>query len=104
MSFLGYKSSDHYPESLVRRIGNDMIAVYDWLSGPPMTDRQRIKFQAVRARAELRILEMYMIGSWGQHTVILPQEELLDESADSQGTIGLRAEHQHRSAVMRPLV
>jgi hypothetical protein len=29
-----------------------------WLSGPPMTERDRIKCQAVRAREELRVLDM----------------------------------------------
>ena len=30
----------------------------DWLSGPPMTERDRIRCQAVRAREELRVLDM----------------------------------------------
>ena len=32
----------------------------DWLSGPPMTDRDRIKYQVARARRELRALEKYL--------------------------------------------
>jgi hypothetical protein len=30
----------------------------DWLSGPPMTDRERIKYQAIRAKQQLRALDM----------------------------------------------
>jgi hypothetical protein len=30
----------------------------DWLSGPPMTDRERIKCQAIRAKQQLQALEM----------------------------------------------
>jgi hypothetical protein len=30
----------------------------DWLSGPAMTERDRIRCQAVRAREELRVLNM----------------------------------------------
>jgi hypothetical protein len=30
----------------------------DWLSGPPMTDRDRIKCQAIRAKQQLHALEM----------------------------------------------
>jgi hypothetical protein len=30
----------------------------DWLSGPPMSDRDHIKYQAVRARRGLRALDM----------------------------------------------
>ena len=32
----------------------------DWLRGPPMTDRDRIKYQVARARRELRALEKYL--------------------------------------------
>jgi hypothetical protein len=103
MSFLGYKPSDHAPEGLVNQLGKSIIAIHDLLAGPPMTARERIKFQAVRAKAELRILEMCLIGSWNQHTLILQSEELLDESVDSHGTIsigcgGLRAERQSHPA------
>jgi hypothetical protein len=30
----------------------------DWLSGPPMTDRERIKCQVIRAKQQLRALDM----------------------------------------------
>jgi hypothetical protein len=30
----------------------------DWLSGPPMADRERIKYQAIRAKQQLRALDM----------------------------------------------
>ena len=30
----------------------------DWLSGPPMADRERIKCQALRAKQQLRALDM----------------------------------------------
>jgi hypothetical protein len=30
----------------------------DWLSGPPMTDRERIKCQAIRAKLHVQALEM----------------------------------------------
>ncbi len=109
MSILGYKPSDHGPEGLLNRIGKDIVALHDWLSGPPMTDRDRIKYRAVRARAELRVMEMCLMGSWKQHPAILHAEELLDESADSQrtrnsGPGGLRTEQQSRSVVARFLV
>ena len=30
----------------------------DWLSGPPMTERERIKYQAIRAKHQLRAMYM----------------------------------------------
>jgi hypothetical protein len=32
----------------------------DWLSGPPMTERDRIRCQAMRARRELQVLNMLL--------------------------------------------
>jgi hypothetical protein len=42
MSFLHYKSSDHQQEGLLNRITKDLVAVYDWLAGPPMSDQERM--------------------------------------------------------------
>ncbi len=52
MSFLHHKSSDHHQEGLLNRIVKDMVALYDWLSGPPMSEQERIN----RALAETRPL------------------------------------------------
>jgi hypothetical protein len=42
MSMLHHKSSDHYQEGLLNRITKDVLAVYDWLSGPPMSEQDRM--------------------------------------------------------------
>jgi hypothetical protein len=42
MSILHHKPSDHHQEGLLNRITKDVLAVYDWLSGPPMSEQDRI--------------------------------------------------------------
>ncbi len=42
MSILHHKPSDHHSEGLLNRITKDILAVYDWLSGPPMSEQDRI--------------------------------------------------------------
>lgn len=41
MNILHHKPSDHHPEGLLNRITKDVLAVYDWLSGPPMSEQDR---------------------------------------------------------------
>jgi hypothetical protein len=74
-----------------------------------MTDRERIKFQSVRARAELRVLEMYMIGSWNEYILTLEPGELQEDPPEPQGTISIdrevpRTEQQSHSAGVQPLI
>ncbi len=52
MSILHNKPSDHHQEGLLNRIAKDIVAVYDWLSGPPMSEQDRIN----RTIAETRTL------------------------------------------------
>jgi hypothetical protein len=42
MSFLHHKSLDHQQQGLLDRITKDIVAVYDWLAGPPMSEQDRI--------------------------------------------------------------
>jgi hypothetical protein len=42
MSILHHKPSDHHQEGLLNRITKEVLAVYDWLSGPPMSEQDRI--------------------------------------------------------------
>jgi hypothetical protein len=42
MSILHHKPSDHHQEGLLNRITKDILVVYDWLSGPPMSEQDRI--------------------------------------------------------------
>jgi hypothetical protein len=41
MSFLHHKSSDHHQEGLLNLITKDIVAVYEWLAGPPMSEQER---------------------------------------------------------------
>ncbi len=50
MSILHHKPSDHHPEGLLHRIAKDIVAVYDWLSGPPMSEQDRINRTIVETR------------------------------------------------------
>ena len=52
MSILHHKPSDHHHEGLLNRIAKDIVAVYDWLSGPPMSEQDHIN----RTIAETRTL------------------------------------------------
>jgi hypothetical protein len=47
-----HKPVDNHPEGLLNRIARDVVAVYDWLSGPPMSEQDRVN----RALAEARPL------------------------------------------------
>jgi hypothetical protein len=42
MSFLHHEPSDHHHEGLLNRITKDIVAVYDWLAGPPMSEQARM--------------------------------------------------------------
>jgi hypothetical protein len=50
MSILHHKPSDHHQEGLLNRISKDILAVYDWLSGPPMSEQDRINRAVVETR------------------------------------------------------
>ena len=39
-------------EALPARIARGFLAFYDWLSGPPMTHRDRVKEEIAKARSE----------------------------------------------------
>ena len=58
MAILHHKSSDNHPEGLLNRIARDIVAVYDWLSGPPMSEQERLN----RMLAEVRPLRDKSIG------------------------------------------
>jgi hypothetical protein len=58
MTNLPNKSTDNHSEGLLNRIARDIVAVYDWLSGPPMSEQERIN----RALAETRSLRDKNIG------------------------------------------
>ena len=50
MSILHHKPSDLHQEGLLSRIAKDIVAVHDWLSGPPMTEQDRINRTIVETR------------------------------------------------------
>ena len=50
MDILHLKHSGNHQEGLLNRIVKDIVAVYDWLSGPPMSEQERIN----RTLAETR--------------------------------------------------
>jgi hypothetical protein len=58
MANLHHKSADNHPEGLLNRIARDIVAVYDWLSGPPMSEQERTN----RMLAEVRPLRDKNIG------------------------------------------
>jgi hypothetical protein len=58
MATSSHKSADNHPEGLLNRIAKDIVAVYDWLSGPPMSEQDRVN----RALAETRPLRDKNIG------------------------------------------
>jgi hypothetical protein len=58
MDMLHQNHSDNHPEGLLNRIAKDIVAVYDWLSGPPMSEQERMN----RTLAETRPLRDKNIG------------------------------------------
>lgn len=58
MATLHPKSPDNHPEGLLNRVARDLVAVYDWLSGPPMSEQERMN----RTLAEARPLRDKNIG------------------------------------------
>jgi hypothetical protein len=60
MDILHQKHSGNHQEGLLNRIVKDIVAVYDWLSGPPMSEQERIN----RTLAETRSL-------WEKNTGIM---------------------------------
>jgi hypothetical protein len=50
MSILHYKSSDHHQEGLLHWVTKDIAAVYDWLSGPPMSEQERMNRMLAETR------------------------------------------------------
>ena len=60
MDILHQKHSGNHQEGLLNRIVKDIVAVYDWLSGPPMSEQERIN----RTLAETRSL-------WDKNTRIM---------------------------------
>jgi hypothetical protein len=58
MAIPHHKPSDNHPEGLLNRIAKDIVAVYDWLSGPPMSEQERMN----RTLAEARPLRDKNIG------------------------------------------
>jgi hypothetical protein len=60
MDILHQKHSGNHQEGLLNRIVKDIVAVYDWLSGPPMSEQERID----RTLAETRSL-------WEKNTGIM---------------------------------
>ena len=53
MALHGERHQDHQHTGLLTRIAHDVVAAYDWVSGPGMTERDRLQrevfeFQGVK--------------------------------------------------------
>jgi hypothetical protein len=51
MATSSHKSADNHPEGLLNRIAKDIVAVYDWLSGPPMSEQERMNRMLAETRS-----------------------------------------------------
>ena len=50
MAVHGHKHQEHHHAGLITRLAHDIVVAYDWLSGPAMSERDRMKRDLAEAR------------------------------------------------------